>query len=221
MTFEFTLTIFVIVMLLGFGYFVINLWEIIGKKVFIKEFRQKLIKYVNSGGEDFETYEWLISKSNKMQFELGATGIFAAYVIPLSGLSISNFHIILNLIPELRKALESQFRHSSKIISIFNQIEEALIRHNGTLDDKVSVARKAVLNPIKCFIQGFRIIWTSPIILLSWFGIISADNQQKITQGRIFNIFTSITAFIGFIGGIVGLIVDREEFLQIISQFLK
>lgn len=113
------------------------------------EFLEKLRLYIDSHGEDLESYSWLVHRSNRLQFEMGSTGIFGAYRPPFQNYQITNYPIILNILPELRREFESRLISGSPLIPQYaNALQESIVRHLGNLDDTLDRRNKEIRNPI-------------------------------------------------------------------------
>jgi len=191
------------------------------KHAFANEFFSKLKDYIDSDGKNLVAYTWLTSHSNQMQIQMGSDGIYAAYKPPGAHYQIPNYPIILNMLPELRRSLDTQ-RLSNMLASEYSSLlQEALIRHIGTIEDIIKDHASELRNPIIWFREGMRVITASPITLLSWLGLIGASTLRKITKNSIFKIIAAIFAIVGFLSAVVSLVIGWDQFVTILKRLFS
>ncbi|HIF9499444.1 TPA: hypothetical protein ACX6S1_003513 [Photobacterium damselae] len=203
---------------LGFVSFRVQKKKVDSKVTFVNEFQATFREYWDSGGNDNEAYGWLIHRSNKMQNQMGAQGIIASFKPPYVNYFVSNYAIILNMIPALNESL-SEYLYRDQASQYANAINEALIRHWGSLEDKQDFLISRLRNPVYWFQQGIRQVTGIPFYLLGLFGIISINKVGNIVGSRFFGVVSGLVSLIGFASAVLSLVVSWEDFLAKVQQF--
>lgn len=189
------------------------------KRNFANSFLAKLQEYLESLGKDTDAYSWLLNRSNKMQSQMGNQGIYAHYKPPYENYMINNYAIIINMIPELRRALQDSL-FSSIASDYSNSLQEAIIRHIGTIEDITNEIKVELKNPFIWLREGVRKIIATPTNLLAWFGLITDSFADKIITSVLFKIFSGSVATIGFVSAIVTITLGWKEFLIMVKSVL-
>ncbi|EIM65473.1 hypothetical protein [Desulfobacter postgatei] len=183
------------------------------------EFLNNLQKYWESSGKDWDTYSWLIHRSNKMQGEMGGHGVTHGYKPPYQNFIIKRYEIILNMIPELRKCLENDLLRTNPLASqYFNALQESLVRYIGSIEDMETDLKKELKNPIKWFRHGVRDIVALPAYLLGWLGVISDLTVKRIVSSLLFSAISGIFALVGFVSAILTIVIGWDKFLEIVTK---
>jgi hypothetical protein len=182
------------------------------------EFLENLKKYWESNGADLEAYGWLIHRSNKMQGEMGGLGVVHNYKPPYQNYMITNYSIILNMIPELRKCLEDDLLSRNLAHQYMSALQESLVRYLGSIEDKQEVITKEIKNPIKWFRDGVRDILALPAYLLGWLGVISETAAKRLVSSLLFSAISGIVALVGFVSAIVTIVIGWDQFLDVVNR---
>lgn len=183
------------------------------ESTFAIECIQKLRTYIDSRGDNYESYNWLIHRSNKLQTQLGTAGIYATYRPPYANFQYSNYPVILNMLPELRSALIDPILANSQLIFQYaNALQDVLIRHLGNLHDLDEHNNKSVRNPITWLREGIRQIIALPLTLLYWCGALSQSTVSRLTTGRTFGIISAFAAVLSFISAVMGIMLGWTQF---------
>jgi hypothetical protein len=98
-----------VVFVTGVGYWSLlsSLRELNNRYHFAADFHRDLITYLESHGRDVQRYASLIQRSVRMQEQLGPLGV-QAYKPPFANYYLTNYSIVLNLLPELHRAFEDE-----------------------------------------------------------------------------------------------------------------
>ena len=207
---------------LGFGRILRERRHISDRCILAVEYWDYLKIYVQSRGNDSQAYAWLIRNSNKMQMHLGANGIYAAYRPPHANFQYANYPIILNMLPDLRNALEDTILCDSDLVRQYSMaLQDTLGRHVGSLEDADELNAKALRNPVIWMREGARVITAFPLTLLSWLGVISERSITRFTSGRVFRVISSAATLVGFISAMMGIILGWEQFVQMATHWFK
>lgn len=181
----------------------------------------KLKEYIKSGGRDFESYSWLTQKSSVMQRQLGRSGVMAAYRPPFVNFQYQNYPILLNMLPDLRNSLVDSYALGRLADQYSSTLQEVMIRHIGEVDEIESDQRKILKNPIIWLREGIRVLLSSPIYLIQWFGLISETATDRVVDNLIFRFMSSFVVLVGFIGSVISIVVGWEQFIGILRNGLK
>ena len=194
--------------------------ELESKRQFAHEFLSSLVRYVKSQGADYEAYAWLVQRLPRMQTHLGILGIAASYRPPFANYAFSNYQIVVNTLPELRRSLQSPFsnRVALDYVAI---IQECVLRHLGSLDDQQERTAQDLRNPMIWFREGIQFLLIVPALMLSWMGLITSANAVRLRASATFRLLSALVAIAGFVGAVIGIVTDWESFSGIIRQWLK
>lgn len=190
------------------------------RHVFAIEFLERLKEYWESGGSDSEAYSWLIHRSHKMQGEMGSFGVVHNYKPPYQNYVITNYDIILNMIPDLRRCLEDDLLSRNLAHQYMNALQEAIVRYVGSIEDDRSDIINEIKNPVKWLRNGIRDIVAVPAYLLGWFGIISESTLQRWVSSLIFSVISGVVALAGFASAIVTIVIGWEQFVTVMGNVL-
>mgnify|MGYP001187415582 CR=1 FL=1 len=190
---------------------------------FANEFRDRFIGYCNSKGQDHDAFDWLIRRSHRMQGDMGELGIYGAYTPPFGRYRITNYPIILNMLPELRTYIERDFRnsfHDQTIDSFMRAIDEALLRYLGALEGQLPRSRRRLFNPIIWFRDGVGQVLALPLLLLSWFGLLGAATVNRIEATSLFKMLAAFGGIIGVSGSAMTIFLGWSDTVKKLSGLL-
>jgi hypothetical protein len=157
-----------------------------------------------------------------MQTQLGISGICASYRPPYANFQYSNYPIILNMLPELRNALNDSVLSNSQLVHQYSMaLQDTLIRHLGSLHDLGEVNNHALRNPVIWLREGVRVITALPLTLLGWLGALSETTVTRLTSGRFFKTISSFAALVGFVSAVMGVVLGWEQFTQMVLGLIE
>lgn len=197
--------------------------RVIKKIDFAGEYRNKFIEFANkyferynrlsqSGNFDGEQYVWLTMNVNKIQNQIGTFGIMS-YKPAFQNYMLNNYPIIINTIPKFREGKIESFDVGS--------VDDCLLRYIGYLEEYQKDTLRNLKNPIIWFREGFREILSIPILMLSWFGIISNRTLNSIKYSLIYKVISGLIALVTLISGVVTIVVGYDQTIEIIVNLLK
>ncbi|OGU10272.1 MAG: hypothetical protein A2075_21740 [Geobacteraceae bacterium GWC2_58_44] len=152
-----------------------------------------------------------------MQRQLGRTGILAAFRPPFADFQYTNYQILLNMLPELRKAFVDSYALGRLASEYGATVQETMLRHLGEIDECETNLGKEVRNPFVWLREGARTILAIPLYLLQWFGIISESITDKVTGNFIFRMLSSVAVIVGFIGSVITIVLGWEQFSRMMN----
>ncbi|MCG6368728.1 hypothetical protein [Vibrio fluvialis] len=202
---------------IGLISFVIQKKKLNSKISFVREFKEQFITYWNSGGNNHEVYGWLIHRSNKMQNQMGSQGIISSFKPPYANYYLNNYAIILNMLPTLNESLK-EFLLREQAAQYARAIDEALIRHWGSLSDRDEFLWSRLKNPMYWFQQGIRQVTGIPFYILGVFGIMSVGTVTSIVGSTLFGVLSGLITLVGFASAVLSLVVGWDDFLVKIQQ---
>lgn len=203
--------------------FVIGLVRIIRKLTrlskaedFAREFTEQLGIYCSSAGTDVEKYVWLIHRSNKMQNQLGSGGIVAAYRPPFANYQYKNYPIILNILPELRRAFNDDLLSRGDLPHNYaSLLQDTLVRHIGSLSDRRDSLMRSLRNPLIWLRGGIRALMTLPLSILASVGILSENFVVRMTESKPFRWLSGFVGLVGFVSAIMSIAIGWSDFSQL------
>ncbi|MFQ7291695.1 MAG: hypothetical protein ACLRQ0_05545 [Monoglobales bacterium] len=219
-------TFLFIIVIIGFVYKKVELAHNNERLNFTRDYRNKFITYVNSIVSnhtfDQKLYYELTSDVNKMQYELGADGVYAHLTDNLKGYSVKNYQLLINFLPETRNILNdiNNIIMQNRYMQSIQSCDDMFIRHIGTLDQLDEQIRKNLYNPFSNFAQGIRFFVSLPWLILNWFGFISIETKRKITGNFIIKLLNFLVTIVGFASNIIAIFVGWEPFLLIIKKLI-
>lgn len=191
------------------------------RKHFSEAFLSKLKEFWESGGSDTRAYGWLLHRSHKMQNEMGASGIIHSYRPPYQNYMYTNYPIILNMIPELRKSLEDEIMSRRLALQYLNALQESLVRYIGQLDDWLESKTKDLINPVKWFREGIRSLVVFPVAFLGWVGLLSQPAVQRWKTGIFSSLLSGVLTIIGLVSGVMTIVLGWDTLAQQVTNLLS
>lgn len=219
-------TFLFIIVIIGLVYKKVELAHNNERLNFTRDYRNKFITYVNSIVSnhtfDQKLYYELTSDVNKMQYELGADGVYAHLTDNLKGYSVKNYQLLINFLPETRNILNdiNNIIMQNRYMQSIQSCDDMFIRHIGTLNQLDEQIRKNLYNPFSNFAQGIRFFVSLPWLILNWFGFISIETKRKITGNFIIKLLNFLVTIVGFASNIIAIFVGWEPFLLIIKKLI-
>lgn len=189
------------------------------KREFAIKFFKQLKDYINSGGRDHEAYSYLLNRSNKMQDEMGGQGIVHNYRPPYQNFMFTDYPIILNMIPELRKALEDDILSRNLGSQYAGALQEAMIRYIGTIEDAQEGQKSELKNPIIWLREGVRSITALPVNMLSWLGIISESTAYRINSSFLAKAASGVITVVGLVSSVFTIVLGWKPFVDLLKKF--
>lgn len=186
---------------------------------FALEFNEKLRRYIESRGDDGESYGWLIHRSNKMQNHMGGAGVFASFKPPYANYAYSNYPIILNMVPALRRTFGDDYLATSQIAQSYaGSLLETTVRHIGNIEDRREALVSKIKNPLVWFATGVQLALSIPVRMLGWFGVMGNSIVATITSSLLFKSVAALVGIIGFASSVVGLVTGWDPFISLLNS---
>lgn len=211
-------------MIIGIVDILIQMKKVSSDSYRINNFYNDFIKYSESGGSDYKTYDTLIKQSTGIQTLLGDTGIMCNYKPPYANYYYREIQVIVNFIPELKKSFreeENRIYSSGEIIDFYyDTVRECLIRFQGRLAERHEDLVSQLKNPFKIFNQGIKTILNFPFYVFETFGIISNDTNKKIYSSRIFNLIGAIISILGVLSAVITIVTGWNPFINFLKDLL-
>ena len=190
--------------------------------VFAREYREKFVDFANkysktfgrgdrSGDFDGEIYVWLTMNVSKIQGLVGGFGVMS-YKPAFQNYLIDNYQIIINTLPKFRAGQVENFD--------IGAVDDCLLRYIGHLKEYEKVTLKNLKNPIIWFREGFRAIFSFPLLILNWFGVFSSSSIKSIMNSAIYKIIAGFLALVSLVSGLVTIIVGYDQTIGFINRFL-
>ena len=213
--------------IIGFVSKFLELGDIHSRYEFTHEYRNKFISFINElfTNRNFNqsVYHELTEKVKEMQYELGADGVYAYVQDNLKGYATNNYELLVNFLPETRNVIRNQ--GNIILMKRWNQAvqdcDDMFLRHLGTLKLAEEKIKRSLKNPFSDFAEGFTLIISLPMLLLKWFGFISAESSTKIKKNPILKIINFIVTTVSFVSGIMAIVMGWNAFWALIKSFIK
>ena len=216
---------FISIALIGFFN---NLYEMlkIDKRIrFVRSFEDNF-RQLTKGVLEKHRYEdtmrdKFLEDVDAFQIELGQDGV-VDYYDPVLGMKVDKYQIFVNFDQEIQMTCGVLCDNTAQMEQ-FRQIVEtcnaAINRHIGNLKRTRKECVRNLLNPIRCFSKGIRLILSIPIIMLQWLGIISADKRRKAESSTVMTIMSALVSVVGFVASIITIVLGWNEFVSILRSW--
>ena len=190
--------------------------RVAGNLSYIIEFRQRLEHLM--GSQDRNVYDWLTMNANRMQAQLGGGGIMT-FRPPFANYVVHNYPVVLNVLAELRKCFSDSLLARGDLPNQYHALlDDALLRHEGTLRELHRRNSLSLRNPLKWLPVGASWVLALPVWLLESFGLVSHSVASRIESSRTFRLISSVAALLAFVSAVVGLVTGWEPFLAILRR---
>lgn len=215
------------IVIIGFVSKFLELGDIRSRYEFTHEYRNKFINFINElfTNHNFNqsVYHELTEKVKEMQYELGADGVYAYVQDNLKGYATNNYELLVNFLPETRNVIRNQ--GNIILMERWNQAvqycDDMFLRHLVTLKLAEEKIKRSLKNPFSDFAEGVKLIISLPVLLLKWFGFISAESSTKIKKNPILKIINFIVTTVSFVSGIMAIVMGWNAFGALIKSFIK
>lgn len=158
------------------------------------------------GNIDDQEYTWLTQNLGRIQTELGVTGVAARYIPPGRNVVLSNYQIIVNILPLIR------IRRTNELEVI--SCKDALNRHIGNLKYRRRKQFFSFANPFQWIFQGIKVIITFPLYLWYWIGLSEYNKISEVKESKVIKIIGFVITLVSLIGTFIGIIVDWDDFIH-------
>lgn len=183
---------------------------------FATEYRERLHILVNDA--DGHAYEWLTLNANRMQVEMGTQGLMT-FKPPFAGHVIHNYPVVLNVLPELRKCLSDRLL-SNNLGQYASLLDEALVRHQGSLIERHRQAIASAKNPIARLASGIRSVLSAPLWFLAAAGVLPRSFASRVAGSAFYRVLAGLVATVGFVSAVVGLVTGWGQFADILRKLV-
>ena len=185
---------------------------------FAADYRNRLHVLVDQG--DSNAYEWLTLNANRMQMDMGSQGL-TTFRPPFANHLIHNYPIVLNVLPEIRKCLSDRLLSQGLLGQYASLLDEALVRHQGSLIEDHRQALATTKNPIAWLAIGVRSVLAAPLWFLAAAGVLPRSLASRVARSSTYRILSGLVATIGFVSAIVGLVTGWEQFADILRKVVS
>lgn len=218
--------IFILLLIMGFLTLRKRVVQLNKDEEFVHEFREHFIDYCNSGGRENDPYTYLMLNSSRMQRDMGAMGVYRSFKPPAANYTISNYPIILNMIPEIRSLIDRNQESgiglfASTIDGYIKAVDEALLRYIGDLKEQNKHAYDSLKNPLLWFRLGVSQLLSFPLILFVSFGLMAGSTLRTLQSNYVFKTINALVSIVAIVSGLVTIILGWNETSEIFKNFLQ
>ncbi len=219
MQFIITTIFLLITIFIGFIWKFVQAKKLESNNNFAILYNNNFVDYLDSKGQNYEKYQYLIMNSNKMQSLLGRQG-FMQMRPPFENYIVQNYAIIINSIPEINKYLHEHYleRQAGQMAQI---VIDSITRLLGDYSQEKEELHKELINPIRMFSNGIRLILALPIYFLSIFDIISSGKTKSIVASTFYKMIAGIVSLAGFVSSIFSLIFGWDQIVSFMEGLLN
>lgn len=182
------------------------------------KYRSEVDALLKEGRHD--TYEWLMLHATRMQAQMGNEGV-VTYRPPHANYVVNNYPIIINSLSELRKYFTDDSPYRGNLPRQYHAlIDDALLRHQGTLTERLRLNAESLRNPLKWAARGTQWLLSLPLWFMASLGIISRSSATRFAASPAFRVVAGLATAVGFISAVVGLVTGWEQFISIARKIL-
>ncbi|WP_166238498.1 hypothetical protein [Paenibacillus turpanensis] len=175
--------------------------------------------------EDYGLYQKLTMNAPLMQEKVGSLGIAQQWIPPFSQFAYSNFQLIVNLLPEIRRKQGSLGGWNSlmdeEVKAYISTIDEVLLRYLGVLDKRHKYAVNNIKNPFIWLREGVQFFVQLPISVLYWSGLIRYATYNFLTRNFFIKILNLLIIIIGLASSVVTIVTGYNPFMDIFAKWIK
>lgn len=183
------------------------------KLAFAQEYRSQLDALLEHTEQ--RTYEWLTLNANRMQAQMGPDGVVRMKP-PHANYMVNNYAIVPNGLAEIRKFLSDEFFSQGDLPGQYHAlIDDALLRHQGTLLQGLEINGASVRNPFKWLAVGTQVVLALPLWLLASMGVFSRAFASRLKGSSSFRVFSGLVATVGLVSAIIGIVTGWEQFIAL------
>ena len=209
---------FVAVALVGLGVISRARRKLSEHLAFAEEYRSQLDVLLERAEQG--TYEWLTLNANRMQAQMGPDGVVKMRP-PHANYIVSNYAIVLNGLAEIRKFLSDELFSRGNLPGQYHAlIDDALLRHQGTLIHGLKINEASLRNPFKWLAAGTQTVLALPLLLLASLGVLSRAFTSRVRGSTFFRILSGLVAAVGLFSAVVGIVTGWEQFIAIARKVL-
>ena len=141
---------------------------------------------------------------------------------PLSYI-IQNYQVIVNLLPELRRAKTENrlFRDAEIYREHASMCLDVLVRYLGVIERRLQSAKDELRNPFIWLRQGVQSILLLPAYFLHWSGLLGASTLGTLTKNLFVKSISAIVAVVGLLSGLVTVAVGWEQTARMIESLWR
>jgi len=185
---------------------------------FAEEYRSELDALLERAEQ--ATYEWLTLNANRMQAQMGPEGVVNMRP-PHANYIINNYAIVPNGLAEIRKFLSDDLLSRGNLPTQYHAlIDDAILRHQGTLLEGRRINWASVRNPIKWLAVGTQAALALPLGLLVSLGVLPRAFASRVRSSSGFRVLSGLVATVGFVSGVFGLVTGWEQFIAIARKVM-
>jgi hypothetical protein len=216
MTYSQIVLISVLISLMTLGYFSLlrKRKNLIAKHTFTTEYLNKFGEFsnqiLNQEKLSDQLYIWLTKNVDKMQEMLGLAGM-VQYRPPFAKYIITNYQILINTLAQVPNGMaeEDDIRFCLNL----------MLRFVGVLEGSEKDINKNLRNPLVWFLEGVRLVITSPLYLLYSFGLLGSSTVERISESPFARFISGIIALIGFLASLVQILQGWDDVVKLLRTF--
>jgi len=129
---------------------------------------------------------------------------------------ISNYPIILNMLPELQKYFDEQKQSGGTLFASQSEsyakgMDSALLRYIGSLNTWHTTSVQSLRNPFQWLRIGVEQILSFPILFLSWFKIFGDSSVVSVQGNIIFRLISALATLAGLVASGMTVILGYKQ----------
>ena len=189
----------------------------------VKDFLVRLGRLFDGNELNADEYTWLIRRSPKVQSTLGHYGIAHSFSPAYSNQLYSNYPLILNGIPAIRREAVGRriTRRAEMIGEYVALIHEAIFRFIGSSEDELAKLQAQLKNPIIWLREGMSTILLLPLYVLFWLGITGNSLVNRVSGSAVFKVFAGFITLLGGVSTLMTIIVGWEQFVGALTSLFS
>ncbi len=189
------------------------------RQEFLEEFASRFMRYVSGGGSDEALYTELTQRVNRMQREVGRVGVMALYQPPFASYGFRDYQILLNMLPEYRRAANDAILQRSQAPQFASMIRDVLVRYSGSLQEHEEEVRADSRNPLVWFREGVRAVLSVPLLTLRELGVLSPSRSASLLTSGVLKVGTGILALVTLIASLVQIVTGWDAVISVLNKW--
>lgn len=185
---------------------------------FATEYTNTFMQFAQADAHDAPAYTWLLRNSFRMQEEMGSHGI-AYYTPPGSFQYISNYPVILNLLPEIMGYRQQALGNCrSTYRDMVRLYWETLTRYIGVLEQQFEQSKGRLSNPFIWMQTGMQTIILVPVFILSWLGLVGRSAVGNAESLGFVKIISGLATLVQLVSALIAIVLGWDEFVRLVTD---
>lgn len=203
----------VLLLALGIGKIIYSAVRIQERIDFLTDYHNKLVAFLENP-EDHPAHIWLVEHMDEAQEKLGGAGIIDGYRPPYANYMLTNYQILINLIPKLHDP------HAIEPGEV-TFTTDAFVRAAGLCKALQADYRKQFKRPLQWLTTGISLLLSLPLYILRELNVLSLRTYRKITSSSGFKKISGLLALVGTLETLSTIFLNKSATVELAHKIIE